>query len=128
MSVHANKALVTLITMLNSLPQDSVVLQFILENLNSSVNVVSTVFNGTVIPNTTYVLDSLATVPRIIVDNCSASGVYSFTHLDTAKQYIGSACSFPIRLSGHLSQLSGDMVPSILHKYIMEHGGLPSIN
>lgn len=125
---HAHKALLTLITMLNSLPAESEVLQFILQHMKESIDVVATVVNGKIVPNTTFVLDSASTVPRTILDTCSNAGTYVFTHLETGKQYIGSATSLPVRLAGHLSQLAGELQPSIVHDFIHNNGGLSSVN
>lgn len=126
MTPYSNQALSTLIVMLNSLPEGSIVLEFILSSLNQSFEATSSIVDGKRIPSIQYSLPYVTAVPGQIISNLS-TGVYLFHHVESGQQYIGSSCNMAIRLSGHLSQFSGAIAPSKLHNFVMANGGLNSV-
>lgn len=124
---YSAKALTTLITMLNSLPEGNTVLEFILNNLHHASNVTASLVNGTIVPTITHLLPNIASIPNIIVKTCSTAGVYMFQHIETGQIYIGSSCNLAIRAAGHLSQFSGALQPFPFHIEVNKLGGYSSV-
>jgi hypothetical protein len=113
--------------MINSLPEGSVVLKFILANLHPNFEVTASVVNGKIVPNVLYNLPNITAVPSEIIQSVRSGGTYLFQHIDTLQQYIGSSCNLSIRLAGHLSQFSGSLPPFEFHKIVNANGGLASV-
>lgn len=62
---------------------------------------------------------------RVAEGDCS--GVYCFKHKNNGKYGIGSALSFRNRLNDHINSLNGHRPRTILHNWIINHGGIASV-
>lgn len=114
LTTAAKSALSTLITMLNSLLEDNMVLKFILNNISSNFEVMGTIVDGQLVPYVEYSLPNAYTVPKPILIECSNAGVYFFNHIEIGRQYIGSASSFP-------SESQGTYISLVVQRYLQNY-------
>ncbi|TPG03871.1 hypothetical protein EAH88_19125 [Rhodanobacter glycinis] len=124
---HAITALDTLALMLDSLPVDSVLIDFILQKFAEPIKVFASISEGKLITTQQYIVHSAHSVNHEIKQLWQCGGVYVFTHLDSGLQYIGSAINFSRRIAYHLLQF-GEYAPSAsFHQTVKGLGGISSI-
>jgi hypothetical protein len=63
---------------------------------------------------------------RVVDGDCS--GIYCFKHKKTGKFGIGSALSCRNRLNDHMNSLYGHRPRTTLHNWIINNGGIVSVN
>lgn len=130
-SKHAEEAIIVVDGMLQSLPQDSVVINHITQVAeNATVVVNALVDKQLIIPAQTTIFTNGNITPGIP----KAAGVYAFTELvpsDTEvgpQQAFGSTVAFPHRLVVHKAQFAGTSRPTNLHYHGNRFGGISSLS
>ena len=130
-SSEAEKAIIVVDEMLQSLPQDSLVLQHITEvALGAQVSISAQVTGDLVIP-TSQIEFPEGNIPSGIP---TGAGVYAFTELSPSKgqagvqQAFGSTVGFPHRLKVHKSQFAGTSMPTNLHLHGNTIGGMSAFS
>lgn len=108
--------------MINSLPNDNQVLQF-LKEINPTIEVLASLENGTYELSVPFKLGpgfSTLYTPR-------TSGVYLFQSLDLTHQYLGSAYDSKARLLMHIMCMNGHGNLLNFHTWVINNGGPSSM-
>jgi len=110
------KAVKTAEIIINSLPNNNLVKEFIIENINNPIDIKGFVKNDNIVPNDLIIFKN-GIIPPYITKN---AGVYVFTEILNNKQYIGSAINLYIRLHYHKDQFYNIRNQTKLHKTVNE--------
>jgi hypothetical protein len=118
---QAQLAIDNLVNMVNSLPEDNLVLEY-LKTITPSIEVLASINDNGVYtllqsPLTFDTGYSTLKVPQV-------AGVYLWQFSDSANQYVGSAYDVKARLLNHISNINGNGSPLSFHTWAIHNGGL----
>lgn len=120
-TTHGEKALDTLIYMLSCLPEDSLVLNYILDEFSGAIEVTASINGDQLESNVKIDMTNVNAAPAIFKHKYPEAGVYFFSNKGTNDQYVGSAITFGARVSLHLQQLAGLATPAYFHKWVNQN-------
>ena len=101
----------TLILMIDSLPEDSLIYKFIMENINTPFKLNATVSGNKISVNKESWINLNFSTFSIL-----EGGTYLFTQVTNSTEYVGSASNYRDRLELHRMQFRSDKIARALHK------------
>jgi hypothetical protein len=113
--------------MINSLSNTSNIYQFIKNNYNLPISIVSKIKEGKILSNYQFNLPlDIKNIKKLLpISNLSEAGIYMFNH-KKGKFALGSAMKFERRLIDHINSFKGHRTMQKLHKFAKVNGGLSS--
>jgi len=121
----AEQAIAVYTTMVNSLPADSLVLDYL------TANPLKEIYTTAIFKDGVYSLlqQQLSLGSGYSVINVpNSGGVYVFTFSDLTTQYVGSAYDFKLRLLSHIWNLQGHGNPLKFHTWVINNGGMSHLS